>query len=48
MVSFTGAQALIRDLRRKLQRGMFKANVTLTVSDDKKSEAMFNGDLARR
>jgi hypothetical protein len=45
MVSFTGAQALIRDLRRKLQRGMLKANITLTVSDEKKSEAMFTETL---
>src|SRR5262249_37572120 len=45
MGSFTGANALIRDLRRKLQRGMLKANVTLTVADDKKSEAMFTETL---
>lgn len=45
LVSFTGANALIRDLRRKLQRGMVRANVTLTVPEDKTSEAMFTETL---
>ena len=45
MVSFTGAHAHIREIRRKLQRGLLKANVTLTVSDEKKSEAMFTETL---
>lgn len=45
MVSFTGPHARIREIRRKLQRGMLKANLTLTVSDEKKGEAMFSETL---
>jgi hypothetical protein len=40
--SFSGPHARIRELRRKLQRGLLKANLTLNVADDKKGEAMFN------
>jgi len=39
--SFSGPNARIRELRRKLLHGELKALVTLTVSDDKKAEAMF-------
>jgi hypothetical protein len=45
MVSFTGPHARIRDIRRKLQRGLIKANLTLTVPEEKKTEAMFNETL---
>lgn len=41
LVSFTGTQARLREIRRKLQRGLLKANVTLTVPEAKKNEAMF-------
>jgi hypothetical protein len=41
MVSFTGPHSRIREIRRKLQRGLLKANVTLTVPEEKKTEAMF-------
>ena len=42
MVSFSGPHARLREVRRKLQRGQLKANVSLTIAEDKKSEAMFN------
>ena len=45
MVSFTGPYARIREIRRKLQRGMLKANLTLTVPEEKKAEAMFTETL---
>lgn len=39
--SFSGPNARIRELRRKLLHGELKALVTLTVADEKKAEAMF-------
>jgi YbbR domain-containing protein len=42
MVSFSGPHARIREVRRKLQRGALKASVTLTIAEDKKSDAMFS------
>src|ERR1700686_1098847 len=42
MVSFSGPHVSIREIRRKLQRGILKASVTLTVPDEKKPEAMFS------
>ena len=42
LASFTGPHALIRDIRRKLQRGLLKANLTLTVPEEKRGEAMFS------
>jgi ribosomal protein L11 len=45
LVSFTGSQARIREVRRKLQRGLLKANLTATIPDAKKTEAMFTETL---
>jgi ribosomal protein L11 len=45
LVSFTGSQARIREVRRKLQRGLLRANLTVTIPDAKKSEAMFSQTL---
>jgi hypothetical protein len=45
LVSFTGSQARIREVRRKLQRGLLKANLTATVPEEKKTEAMFSETL---
>lgn len=45
LVSFAGTQARIREVRRKLQRGLLKANVTLTIPEAKKTEAMFTQTL---
>jgi YbbR domain-containing protein len=42
LVSFTGPHSRIREIRRKLQRGMLKANLTLTVPEGKRTEAMFS------
>ena len=41
IVSFTGPYARIREIRRKLQRGLLKAVLTLTIPEDKKADAMF-------
>jgi hypothetical protein len=41
MVSFSGPYSRIREIRRKLQRGLLKANLTLTVPEEKRTEAMF-------
>ncbi len=41
LASFTGSQARIREVRRKLQRGLLKANLTVTIPEAKKTEAMF-------
>ena len=45
MVEFTGPNARIREVRRRLQRGSLKASLTLTVPDERKSEAMFSETL---
>jgi hypothetical protein len=42
LVSFSGPQARMREIRRKLQRGILKANLTLTVAEEKRTDAMFN------
>jgi len=43
--SFSGPNARIREIRRKLLHGELKALVTLTVPEDKKAEAMFSETL---
>jgi hypothetical protein len=45
LVSFTGTQARIREVRRKLQRGLLKASATVTIPDGRKAEAMFTQTL---
>ncbi len=45
LVSFIGTQARIREVRRKLQRGILRANATVTIPDFKKTEAMFTQTL---
>jgi hypothetical protein len=42
LASFTGPHSRIREFRRKVQRGMLSANLTFTVPENKKTEAVFN------
>lgn len=41
LASFSGPLSRMRELRRKLQRGIIRATVTLSIPDDKKVDAMF-------
>ncbi len=45
MASFSGPSSRIRELRHKFQRGQVQAAVTLTVADDRLSEATFTENL---
>lgn len=44
-VSFSGPAMRIRELRRKIQRGLVQANLTLTVPDDRLNDATFTENL---
>ncbi len=45
LASFSGPQSRMRDVRRKLQRGLLKATLTATIPDDKKADSMFSETL---
>jgi hypothetical protein len=44
-VSFTGPPSRIRELRRKLQRGLVQVAVTLTVPDERQNEASYRDSV---
>ncbi|MBI3409534.1 MAG: hypothetical protein HY040_14435 [Planctomycetes bacterium] len=44
-VSFSGPSMRIRDIRRKLQRGMVQANLTLLIPEERLNEAVFSDTL---
>jgi hypothetical protein len=41
LASFSGPQSRMREVRRKLQRGLLKAMLTVIIPEDKKTEEMF-------
>jgi len=42
LASFSGPQSRMREVRRKLQRGLLSASLTVTIPEDKKVEEMFS------